>query len=288
MRVSYFQIAAPSEDARRLSHALLEIGTLPVARRERTLTQGALFRLERIEEQDRFVLGDFTRRQMTDIPPEAQEHGLAELNLQEGSGLGRSSAFLIDEESGCLALEMRRGAASAGRVLEYLRCFEEGLQIGLAPHLSSGAWARFDSGQPRQLRFRVASAPNLDRVASAEEVGLIETLIAQRNALGAPQITVEISVGRDRNRSLLFGGVRRLIDTLASAKARGDLDVTDLRAVTKPDDGGASETIDFLEEFMSDHESLDLPRDPENSYIVRRDFVRRCYVTRKDRGDFGR
>lgn len=287
MRVSYFQITTPSDEARRFGHLLLDIGSLPIAGRERRLSQGALFRLERIEEQDRFILGDFTRRQMTDIPPEAQEHGLTELPLQDGSGLGHSAAFLLDVETGCLALERRRGAASSGRVLEYLRAFEEGLDLRLTPHLSSGAWARFDGGQPRQLRFRVAAAPNINQVGGADD-GLIHTLIAQRNALDAPQITVEVSVGRERNRSLDFLGVRRLIDALWTANKQGDMNVTDLRAVTKPDDGGSSEAIDFLEEFMSDQESIDLPRNPENSYIVRRDFVRRCYVTRKDRGDFGR
>lgn len=287
MRVSYFQIVAPSESVRPLSDMLLDIGTLPTSKREKRLSQNVLFRLERIEEQDRFVLGDFTRRQMTDIPPEALADGLTELSLRDGSGLGHSSAFLVDERSGCLALEMRRGAASSGRVLEYLRAFEDGLQLRLPPHLSSGAWERFGAGRTRQLRFRVASAANLDAVRADDDVGLISTLLAQRDALNAPQITVEVSVGRDRNRSLAGRAVSRMVDALWGANQRGDLEVTDLRAVTKPDDGGAAETIDFLEEFMSDYESIDLPRDPENSYIVRRDFVRRCFVTRSDRGDFG-
>jgi hypothetical protein len=78
------------------------------------LTAGAsvLLRVEHCEAESDFVTGQFCRKQMTNIPPQAGPDGLSPITLPDGQGIGHLAAFRYHRPTRVLLLQNNIQCAS--------------------------------------------------------------------------------------------------------------------------------------------------------------------------------
>ena len=284
VRIQFFHVDADVNGAQDFSDILLACAQHPD--RERDLFGGVLFRLHQAVDEDGFIVGEFARRQMENIPPEATQDAIEPLPIADDSGIGHMAAFAYDPIDRVLALQMNRRCASANRIAAYLRIVNQTWLYSLSPIASGDAWERFNSGRPRRISFGISNAQAVRRI-EGQENGLLSTITNQALSVQGTVVRVEISVGRERRSFLDRTAVTRAIAQLTGLRG-GDSDVTNLRVASKPEDGGSIDEIDFLEEFLSEQDNFTLPKDPLQNYNIRKTFAKLCLQRQKATGALAR
>lgn len=245
--------------------------------RERNINAGMpdpiIVRIERLRSRNDFVSGELIRKQVSNIPPEANDGGLTPIQLSEGGGLGLSSAFRYHRPTRVLLIQANNQVVSIGRLNLYLKAIDQSAEYVFDPVPRADAWNRFNSGLPRRLVLKVASPDHipagnaLDNEARTVGDGIATISEALRGAV----ITIEVSMGQHRG-SLLKGATERVLRAFRRMKRDGELDVRMLSAAVKDDEG--TDMIDFLDEHLVVRDRLDLPdNDPNRNYELRAAFL---------------
>jgi hypothetical protein len=245
--------------------------------RERNVNAGMpdpiIVRLERLQSRNDFISGELIRKQISNIPPEANDDGLTPIRLTEGGGLGLSSAFRYHRPTRVILIQANNQAVSVGRLNLYLKAVDQNAEYVFDPVPRADAWNRFNSGVPRRLVLKVASPSHipagnaLDNEARTVGDGIASISEALRGA----SITIEVSMGQRRG-SLLKGATERVLRTFRRMKREGEIDVRMLSAAVTDDDG--TDMIDFLDEHLVVRDRLDLPdNDPNRNYELRAAFL---------------
>lgn len=230
-------------------------------------------RLERLEVNDGdYVSGELIRKQVKNIPPEANDDGLEPIELSEGGGLGYSSAFVYHVPSKVLLIQSNPIAVAYSRFATYCAYHNQVAVYRFDPVPTSQAWERFNSGVPRKLVIRIASPEAVANLPIAPST-IADSAANVSEALNGAYITIEVSMGT-RKGSLGAEAVRSVIETFKGAP---DVDVRHLSASVKPD-GSETDVIDFLEEYLVYKDVVDLPdRDSDGSYVMRRDRLKLAF-----------
>jgi len=234
-----------------------------------------IVRLERLQTQNNFVFGELIRKQMSNIPPEANDEGLSPIQLSDGGGLGLSSAFRYHLPTRVLLIQANNQAVSAGRLNLYLKAVDRNAEYTFDPVAREDAWERFNSGAPRRLIMKIAAPNHITQLAHnalANEAETIGTGLASiGEALRGAVITIDVAMGQNKG-SLLKGATERVVRTFRRLGNARQLDVRMLSASIK--EGDSTDLIDFLDEHLVVRDRLDLPdRQPDRNYDVRAAFL---------------
>jgi hypothetical protein len=245
--------------------------------RERNINAGMpdaiIIRLERLRLHNNFVYGELIRKQISNIPPEANDDGLTPIQLSDGAGLGLSSAFRYHRPTRVLLIQANNQAVSVGRLNLYLNAVDQNAEYAFEPVPRADAWTRFNSGLPRRLLLKVASPEHIPagNALDSETRTISEGLATISEALRGAVITIDISMGQKRG-SLLKGATERVLRAFRRMERAGELDVKTLSASVKDDEG--TDMIDFLDEHLVVHDRLDLPDgNPDRNYELRATFL---------------
>ena len=244
--------------------------------RERDVN-GQTIRLENLTLNGACYDGEIVRKQGDNVPPEAHGEGLSPLRLQDDGGLGHSIAFRYSPQLSVIAIQFDNRAVSVNRLAAYLKAFDAAYSYVAYPIIRHDAWERYNRGVPRKLSLRVASPTNLPEVEG--EVGAVTSSIRRLAEISdAPVVTIEVSMGHAKGK-LDDGLITGILNYFTRGSAK-DHDVRKLEVVTAADDDGGA--ISFLDEVLKLREEITLPRDPDENYSARRNFVARCLNTHHD------
>jgi hypothetical protein len=247
--------------------------------REKNINAGfpdpIIVRLERLHTRNDFVFGELIRKQVANIPLEANDEGLSPIQLSDGAGLGLSSAFRYHRPTRVLLIQANNQAVSASRLNLYLNSIDQNAEYLFDPVAREDAWRRFNGGVPRRLILKVASPEHINHLgndALGNEAETIGTGLANiGEALRGAVITIDVAMGQ-RKGSLLKGATERVLRNFRKLGNAGALDVKMLSASVK--DGGGTDLIDFLDEHLVVRDRLDLPDgQPDRNYQIRASFL---------------
>lgn len=237
--------------------------------REKPLGSGVTLRVEHCVEANGFLEGQFCRVQTLNVPPQADENGLTPIALGKG-GLGHLAAFRYHLDSRVMLLQQNIQSATPHRVGLYVAGNNPAHIFHLEPILSEDAWERFQNRNTRSFAVRFAGAENL---AALDDEGISAAqgakLIAE--AYDGVQVTIEVSVGRSRQRRL---SPDRVLEDLARIVGLGAAE----RVTAKLE--GEDEPVDLLHEHLRVTEDLDLAADdPNANYAARKNFLERGFLS---------
>jgi hypothetical protein len=237
---------------------------------------GVILRVEECEREGDFVIGQFCRKQMTNLPPEAGPDGLGPIPIPDGRGIGHVSAFRYHRPTRVLLLQNNIQCATPHRIGVYVARINAEALYGFEPVLREDALERFKHRKVRSFTVRFASPENLEAlddkgIASARGARLLA------EAFNGLDLSISITAGRSRKKFLDFGSVSREVKALLGSSA----DISELEVQANEDEEGR--TIDFLQEHLKCSETLELPEgDHTKHYQVRRKFLKSEFESRMD------
>lgn len=256
---------------------MLDIGGRALVDREHELEEEVFVRLEHTRSDRGFVVGEFVRRQTSNLPPHAPAGApLAPLGV---SSLGHTAAFLFDPATSVLAHQFSRSGTSPSRLLNYVAALTGGHAFGVVPVLTEEMWAKLQQGRLRGLRAEVSSPETL-AAADNDTTSVREGFRAFQRALGTSYVEAHFKVGRgeaiERDRAI------RVLDWFRRQRSEDRGGVRRLYAEVVPPEGGPAEILNLIGAQAGGSRVLDLPPDPEANYQVRAAFVREVYLAQRD------
>lgn len=251
----------------------------PIHKRERDLGTGLLLRVENCTADGDYIDGQFCRKQLDNIPPQAGPMGLAPILLERGQGLGHLCAFRYHRPTQIVLLQTNILSATPNRVSLYFRALSGATgTYYLEPILRQDALDRFKNRNLRSFTVSFASPENLEAL---DDQGLASARGARllSEAFQGLEMTITVKAGREKKkkRFLNFESTKREIEGLLGSGA--DIEKLEVQADPDPDD--ESRSIDFLEEHLRCRAELELSEvNVEKNYEIRRDFLKSEFVTR--------
>ena len=251
----------------------------PVQMRERDLGQGVALRIENCAADGEFIEGQFCRKQMDNIPPQAGPLGLQPIKLERDQGIGHLCAFRYHRPTSIILLQTNILSATPNRVTLYLRTLLNGAgTYFFEPILRQDAMERFRDRRLRSFTVSFASPTNLEALDSQ---GLASARGARMlaEAFKGMELSITVKAGREKKKwkFLDFDTTQREITALLNSSA--DIDKLEVQAEPNTDD--ESRNIDFLEEHLRCRAELELSDvSVEKNYVVRRDFLKSEFDTR--------
>jgi hypothetical protein len=237
-----------------MDETLASIVALPLENR-RVTAQETL----RIEDGLRTQTGnwflDFTEIRQQGPGKCAPDRPIEDFDLADDEGFGEETAAYFHSASGFLGVQYNHRGAKARVIQAYLHGFARTIALGrnlpdvhhgfnLATVLRQGAFERFNGHQHiRGIEISI-SVP----MVQAEDRGVrsLAQVIETGAALGATNLNLELTVGRERQGKLNVGAIRDMVSDLLPFAGAG---VKTLAVRTGSDDG-PSELIDLLSERL--------------------------------------
>jgi hypothetical protein len=269
----YFRVSPKIQKVTDLPDLLLAEIDKTLAERERDVTgAGVLLRIEQCETEGQFVCGEFCRKQVTNIPPQAGPKGLAPIVLPAGQGLGHLAAFRYHRPTRVILLQNNIQCTTPHRVSLYVMMINAAAMFTFEPVLRKDALERFKNRKVRSFTVGFASPENLEAlddkgIASARGARLLA------EAFKGLDLTITVSVGKKRRKFLDFKRVSDEVKALLGSDAK----VNQLEVSANEDEIGRD--IDFLEEHLKCKEKLDLPEgNHAKNYQVRKAFLKEQFA----------
>lgn len=251
----------------------------PVQQRERDLGQGVTLRVENCATDGEYIDGQFCRKQMDNIPPQAGPLGLEPIKLERDQGIGHLGAFRFHRPTSIILLQTNMLSATPNRVTLYIRALLNGSgTYFFEPILRQDALDRFKDRRLRSFTVSFASPSNLEALdtqglASAKGARLLA------EAFQGLELSITVKAGREKRkkRFLDFDTTKREINALLNSGA--DIEKLEVQAEPNADDEGRN--IDFLEEHLRCRAELELSDvSVEKNYNIRRGFLKSEFDTR--------
>jgi hypothetical protein len=265
----FFRLSAQPPGTLDFPELLLAELAKPRTAREHDVTgTGVTVRVEHCIADGDFVVGEFCRKQMTNIPPQAGPDGLTPIALPNGQGLGHLAAFRFHRPTRVILLQNNPQCVTTYRVALYVMKLNAAAVFGFAPVLREDALERFKDKKVRSFSVQFASPKNLEAlddqgIPSAKGARLLA------EAYHGFKLTFTVSVGKRKKKFLDFNRVSADITALLGS----DAEIRKLKVGTKEvddDDPG----IDFLREHLKSKQTLDLPEgNPADNYEVRKAYL---------------
>lgn len=261
----YFQVLREGNVPRSFADALGEVAAIPqLADRTRTVDDHS-YRLERHAVEDGLVRCEIVKIESDNLPAEVTPIGLDELDADQ---IGYGIAFCYDPATSVIAMQYDNRIVSGSKICRYLRGFSAHNNFYLKLIPGPSLWAEFGDGTVTRFQIRVAS-PQAFQGEFGSEVE--ESVSRLSRAYDAPYVSIGLSVGH-RNARL-----RDVVKESATGlMAAWDLTSMKAKIVESP------EEIDLLEEVLGDRETITIPKNPDESYRARSDFVVRSFIGRQE------
>lgn len=240
------------------------------ADRERELMSGYIVRLERFETEDGYICGEMVRVRDRDYPFEILENSVGPLNVNNPIGNGVAFRFRIADS--VLAIQYDVRIISPGRFIEYIYTFDACADFSIKARIDARNWARFMDSPLRKIRIGIAQPSNLTEIEDAS-LPVASAMRHLGQAYEAPIITLEMGMGH--NRGSLPERTKAAAKVLFERAATGETDLRTLKGYVKPDDYSRTDEIDLIDEFFSEKEVIEFPKnDPDAHYTLRKNFLR--------------
>lgn len=264
--VRFFKINKGNNQSPSFEEALQEVfSSAPMASDREKFVSDQTYRLERLTQNVKFYDGEVVRKQVGDIPPEANDAGLQKLSLSEGGGIGHCIAFRYSAGLSCIAIQFDNRAVSINRLLAYILQFDPTFIFTAVPIVREDAWEKYNRGVPTKYEIEIAQPQNLARVEG--EVGsVISSATTLAEISGVPIITIEAKMGRAKG-SLIKEAVDSIIKYFTVGEG-GKEDVRKLK-VSAADDIG-SEEINFITDFLRETKDVTVPEGESNGHYAKR------------------
>ena len=124
----FFELTAAPANIPDFPDLLLREAKKPLAQREYDITgDGVTVRIERCISDGEFVIGEFCRKQITNIPPQAGPEGLTPMSLPDGEGLGHLGAFQYHRPTRIILLQNNQQCVTTHRIGLYLMKLNTGI-----------------------------------------------------------------------------------------------------------------------------------------------------------------
>jgi hypothetical protein len=257
----FFRLSAAPPASNDFPDMLLAQAGKGLSLREYDVTgTGVTVRVEHCVEDGEFVIGEFCRKQMTNIPPQAGPDGLTPIPLPNGQGLGHLAAFRYHRPTRVILLQYNMQCVTTYRI-------NAASVYGFAPILREDALERFKDKKIRSFSVQFASPKNLEAlddqgIASARGARLLA------EAYHGFRMTFTVSVGKRKKKFLDFNRVSEDVTALLGS----DAEIRKLKVGTKEDEDGLS--IDFLREHLKCRQTLELPEgNPADNYEIRKAYL---------------
>lgn len=234
---------------------------------------GVILRVEQCESDGDFVVGEFCRKQMTNIPPQAGPDGLKPIGLANGQGLGHLAAFRYHRPTRVLLLQGNPQCATSHRIALYLMKINAAAVYTFVPVLREDALERLKDHKIRAFTVQFASPKHLEAL---DDQGIATAKGAKMlaEAFHGFRMTVTVSVGKRKKKFLDRIRVSKDIEAILAS----DADVKKLKVTTDDDDAGAP--IDFLKELLKSSATLPLTEeDHAKNYLIRGAFLKSEFNT---------
>ena len=274
--VRFFKIEKIHQSAPDLEAALLGVFNSgdSSSDRERSI-HGQTLRLERLTEDNSFYDGEIVRKQVADMPPEANNSGLTKLPVSPGGGIGHCIAFRYSVTTQVIAIQFDNRTVSINKFLAYLKDFDPTYSYRPEPMVRKDAWEKYNQGLPTKFAIEIAQPQNLEAVEG--EVGsAIASAQNLADIANGPIIYIEVKMGRKKG-SL----AKQSVDSFLEYFRTGDghtQDVRKLCATTATEDG--SEMVNFLHDFLREQRDIEVPEgEPDAHYTKRQACVTSCFLT---------
>jgi hypothetical protein len=218
---------------------LAEMGK-PIKDRERDVTgTGVLLRVERCAKEGDFVIGEFCRKQIVNIPPQAGPSGLRPIILPHGEGIGHVAAFRYHRPTRIILLQNNSQCATPHRIALYVKLASSAAVLySFSRVLREDAWARFKNRNLRSFTVRFASPENLEALDD-QNIAAARGAKMLAEAYEGLDLTISVGVGRKKKKFLSFEKVKRSIQALLDS----DVELRKLEVSANEDETGRN--IDF-------------------------------------------
>ena len=168
-----------------------------------------------------YIAGQFCRKQVENIPPQAGPTGIAPIPLERDQGLGHLSAFRYHRPTSILLLQTNVLSATPNRITLYVRSLLNGAGTHfLTPILRQDALDRFKDRKLRSFTVAFASPSNLEAL---DDQGLASAKGARllAEAFQGFEFTITVKAGREKKkkRFLNFENIKHEIEGLMGSGA---------------------------------------------------------------------
>ena len=201
VNVRLFSVELKDQAGRPFSDAIQRIAGMGLVDREHELEPDLVIRLERTDIQGRFIVGEFVRRQTTNLPPRAPR-GRPLDRLGVGS-IGHTTAFVFDQRLSVLALQLARNGITPVRIALYVEARVGGGSYSILPIPNQDIWNRLRRGAVRGVSFKLSS-PNELQAIDGESRSIRRGLIAMKESLLPARVEVTMSSARGDNGNYHF------------------------------------------------------------------------------------
>jgi hypothetical protein len=235
------------------------------------------FWIDKIDINDRVILGRFCRTQINNLPPRVSESRTLEpLGVRE---IGQTTIWQYDGELSVMAIEVSRNGVSLSRLIAYVRAICHCPGYGHLPVLDDTALAAAEAGRIRELSFRVATPNDLSAVA-ADERTMKQGMTDLMGTEIATQVEIRYSV-KARDPDIRLGRFQRAVSWLRGERDadRGGISKLQARIV---DEEGNSRALNLLSAHLGSMSDLDLPDDdPDASAQIRKVNIAQAFNTHR-------
>lgn len=203
------------------------------------------------------------------------------VHLEEHEGLSEKTAFLFDEKLEVLLVQQNRHGVSESKLV----AFFEGVgdlsdQIELEPILTREAMQRLmDMKRSTKMIAKIAGPINVAAMKDPDAMAVSE-FVELAEALEAPQLLIEASVGRASGSRNLSDRVFKIVRALFRANNMGHARVTKLE-VTGRDAENVKTVVDLIAQQMTCEEKLELDRYRQIPFAARRAALIRGFKSQR-------
>jgi hypothetical protein len=232
--------------------------------------------------RQQFWEGDMIRLRMSDVPVKGSLSGnVEEINLADDEGIGEQTAFLYHIPTRILALQSSQSGTSPSAFAKYFEIMG-GLNqpIYLDPVLQLDAMARL-LNMHSVSRFEVRVA-GLDHMGVLQNQGIgVQEFISLSEAFRAPTLSLKLSVGRTKKKTLAVETIKNVAKQLTRAAQRNQQNVKTLR-ISGSTDEEENVQLDLLKDRMREIVDINLGRQRSIPYLLRQKAIQEGWTRRQD------
>lgn len=229
-------------------------------------------RLERYDTAGGAIKGEFSRKQVYNLPPRANGDG--DPLEPNPDPVAHRAAFQYNPQLSVLALESNSRGMTLSKLNKLIKKeFNHG-GFEYLPVPSGQAWRRFENCDARKLTLKIAIPENAGAIET-EDRSLVGNLYAFKEDLGGPVIEINVGFGRRREGLLNKNNMLHLIrDVMRRHENIRTIEKIEISAL------GEEEPIDLLLEQLKEKRTLHLDdSNIDNHYNERKHFIEETFNT---------
>lgn len=229
-----------------------------------------------------FYEGDIIRLRMSNVPVKGNLSGNVEkINLADDEGIGEQTAFLYHIPTRVLALQNNNAGTSPSAFANYFEIMGGLSQpIYLDPVLQVDAMERLlNMNTISKFEVRIASLDNM-KVLQNQDIG-VQEFINLSETYRAPTISVKLSVGKTKNKTLEVDKIKNIARRLIRMPQHNQESVKTLR-ISGSTEEEENIHLDLLKDRMREIVDINLGVDRSIPYLLRQQAIQEGWTRRQN------